>query len=260
MLDGSSSPCLDAAPGGVYPPAPEATVRRHPERAAYDRACVHAILDEALCCHVGFVSDGRPVVIPCIQARVGDTLYLHGAVASRLMDTVASGAELCVTATLLDGLVLARSWFAHSMNYRSVVVFGRGRAVADLVEKARALRAIVEHVVPGRSRDARPPTPKELAATAVVAVSLERASAKVRRGLPRDQDTDYDLPVWAGEIPLQLQPLTPVSDPRLDEGVQVPDYVRHYRRPGLAVQGQPAAVPAPDPLPDLDPRDVGGWR
>jgi nitroimidazol reductase NimA-like FMN-containing flavoprotein (pyridoxamine 5'-phosphate oxidase superfamily) len=219
-------------PEGAYDQTPETTVRRHPERATYDRAAVHAILDEALYCDVAFVSDGRPVVVPCIHARLGDELVLHGAVASRLMTVVAAGGELCITATLVDGLVLARSWFAHSMNYRSVVVFGRGREVLDPVEKARALRAIVEHVAPGRSRDARPPTPKELAATTVVSVALERGSAKTRRGLPRDHEADYELPVWAGELPLRLEALSPVRDPRIDAAIAVPGYVRHYRRPG----------------------------
>lgn len=221
-----------------YPRTPATTVTRRPERGHYDKTTVHAILDEALFCHVGFVSDGRPLVIPAIQARIGETLYLHGAAAGRLLETAGSAVDLCVTATLLDGLVLARSWFAHSMNYRSVVVVGVGRAVTDLVEKARALRAIVEHVAPGRSRDSRPPTPKEMDVTAVVAVALTHASAKVRRGLPREQEGDYELPVWAGEIPLQLQPLAPVTDPRVDEAVSVPTYVRYYSRPGLSVQGQ----------------------
>jgi uncharacterized protein len=241
-----------------FVPTPETTVLRHPERARYDKASVRAIIDEALFSHVGFVSEGRAVVIPCIQARVGDTLYLHGAVASRLMETASSGVELCVTATLLDGVVLARSWFAHSMNYRSAVVFGTGRLVSDLVEKARALRAMVEHVAPGRSRDARPPTPKEMAATAVVAISLDRASAKVRKGLPRDQESDYELPVWAGEIPLQLRPLAPVTDPRVEPDVVVPSYVRHYARPGLSVHGQQASGGAFTA--DLEPGDASGWR
>jgi nitroimidazol reductase NimA-like FMN-containing flavoprotein (pyridoxamine 5'-phosphate oxidase superfamily) len=253
-----AEPTPDAPTPDVFAPTPATTVHRHPERARYDKASVHAILDEALFCHVGFVAEGRAVVIPCIQARVGDTLYLHGAVASRLMETASSGAELCVTATLLDGLVLARSWFAHSMNYRSAVVFGAGRLVTDLVEKARALRAIVEHVAPGRSRDARPPTPKEMAATAVVAMSLACASAKVRKGLPRDQDADYELPVWAGEIPLQLQPLAPVTDPRVDPDVAVPAYVRHYSRPGPSVHGQQA--PGAGAPPDFDSGDASGWR
>jgi uncharacterized protein len=258
MNESSPASVIDEPPSSAWPRTPETTVRRHPERGVYDKASVHAILDEALVCHVGIVADGRAVVIPCIQARIGEVLYLHGAVASRLMQSVARGDEVCVTATLLDGLVLARSWFAHSMNYRSAVVFGRGREVTDLVEKARALRAIVEHVAPGRSRDARPPTPKEMAVTTVVAVSLEHASAKVRKGLPRDQESDYELPVWAGEIPLQLQPLAPVTDPRVDEGVPVPGYVRRYARPGLSVQGQePSLPPAPA---DLGSGDDSGWR
>jgi uncharacterized protein len=261
MSESGSAFALDERSASAYAPTPESTIRRHPERGTHDKASVHAILDEALCCHVGFVADGRAVVIPCIQARIGETLYLHGAVASRLMQGIAGGAEVCVTATLIDGLVLARSWFAHSMNYRSAVVFGRGREVTDLVEKARALRAIVEHVVPGRSRDARPPTPKELAATTVVAVPLEKASAKVRRGLPRDQEADYELPVWAGEIPLQVQPLAPVSDPRLDEAVPVPGYVRRYSRPGLSVQGQQTSGSSGSASSgDLGPGDSSGWR
>lgn len=256
MSDLGPATSLPEASPDAFAPTLETTVHRHPERARYDKATVHAILDEALFCHVGFVADGRALVMPCIQARIGDTLYLHGAVASRLMQTAASGAEVCVTATLLDGLVLARSWFAHSMNYRSAVVLGPGRLVTDLVEKARALRAIVEHVAPGRSRDARPPSPKEMAVTAVVAIALDRASAKVRKGLPRDEQGDYELPVWAGEIPLQLQPLTPVRDPRVDAGVEVPSYVRHYSRPGLAVHGQQTAGTASD----LDQDDASGWR
>jgi nitroimidazol reductase NimA-like FMN-containing flavoprotein (pyridoxamine 5'-phosphate oxidase superfamily) len=213
---------------------PATSVRQHPERASYDRAVVHAILDESLFCQVGFAVDGKPFVIPCIHARIGSTLYLHGGLASRLMQVVASGAEICVSATIVDGLVLARSWFAHSFNYRSVVVFGTGRIVIDLVEKARALRAVVEHVAPGRSREARPPSPKEMAATAVVAIEITSGSAKVRRGLPRDADSDYELPVWAGELPLQLTPLPPVSDPRMPAGLDLPDSVRDYRRPGQA--------------------------
>ncbi len=214
---------------------PDTTVRRHPERANYERSAVHAVLDEALYCDVGFVVEGKPFVIPCIHARLGDELVLHGSVASRLMDVVSSGQDICVTATIVDGLVLARSWMAHSMNYRSVVVFGRGRVVTDPVEKARAARAIVEHVVPGRSREARPPTPKELAATAIVALALERGSVKVRRGLPRDGAEDYELPVWAGEVPLRLEALRPVQDPRMAASHAVPEYLRHYRRPGSGV-------------------------
>jgi nitroimidazol reductase NimA-like FMN-containing flavoprotein (pyridoxamine 5'-phosphate oxidase superfamily) len=215
-----------------FAPTPETTLRQHPERAAFDHAFVHAVFDEALYCHVGFVADGRPFVMPTIHARVGETLYLHGAGASRLMQAIASGEDICITATLLDGLVLARSWFAHSMNYRSVVAFGRGRLVTDLVEKARALRAIVEHVAAGRSREARPPTPKEMQATAVVAFTIERASGKSRRGLPKDQAADYELPVWAGELPLGQIVLPPVADPRVPEGVVVPASVTGYRRPG----------------------------
>jgi uncharacterized protein len=233
---GSAAPDSDRSAMGVENgTAPAGTVvRQHPERASYDREVVEAILDEALFCHIGFVSVDRPFVIPCIHARIGDSLYLHGAVGSRLMGAISSGAPLCITATLLDGLVLARSWFSHSMNYRSVVLFGPGREVVDLVEKSRALRAIVEHVTPGRSRDARPPSPKEMAVTKVVAVQIEQASAKIRRGLPRDRDEDYELPVWAGEVPLRIVPLPPVADPRNPDTVRMPSYVRNYHRPGVA--------------------------
>lgn len=222
----------------IFAPAPHATVHRHPDRATYDRAAVHAILDEALYCNVGFVAEGKPFVIPCIHARMGDTIYLHGAVASRLLAVAASGEEICISATLIDGLVLARSWFSHSMNYRSVVVFGRGRVIEDLAEKYRALRVIVEHVAPGRSREARPPSPREMAATAVVAVEIAHGSAKVRRGLPKDQEADHELPVWAGVLPLRTQVLPPVVDPRTDESIRTPDSVTHYGRPGGAGAGR----------------------
>jgi nitroimidazol reductase NimA-like FMN-containing flavoprotein (pyridoxamine 5'-phosphate oxidase superfamily) len=216
----------------TFAPAPVSTLRQHAERGTYDKPFVHGLFDEALYCEVGFVADGRPVVIPTIHARVDDELYLHGAGASRLMQVVASGAEICVAATLVDGLVLARSWFSHSLNYRSVVAFGRGRAVTSLVEKARALRAIVDHVAPGRSREARPPSPREMGATAVVAFTIEHASGKVRRGLPKDQEADYELPVWAGELPIAQLMLPPVADPRVPDGVSVPPSVSGYRRPG----------------------------
>jgi uncharacterized protein len=208
--------------------APEATVRRHPERAAYDRETVDAILDEGLVGHLGFVADQQPYVIPMLYARVGDTLYLHGAPASRLLGTLAGGVSFCFTVTLVDGLVLARSAFHHSLNYRSVVVLGEARSVIDREEKLAALEALVEHVMPGRSSDARGPSAAELKVTEVIALDLEGASAKVRTGPPVDTRRDMSRPVWAGELPLTLVPGEPVPDP----GCSVPEPagLRAYRR------------------------------
>jgi nitroimidazol reductase NimA-like FMN-containing flavoprotein (pyridoxamine 5'-phosphate oxidase superfamily) len=202
----------------------ETRVRRHPERGVYEREAIAAILDEALFCHVGFVVDGQPFVIPTIHARAGDVLYLHGSPASRLLRTLAGGADVCVTATLLDGLVLARSVYNHSMNYRSAVVLGRARAVDDRDEKLAALEAIVEHVVPGRWQDARRPNEKELAATTVLALALDQASAKVRSGPPKDFDDDVELPIWAGVIPLSLVAGVAETDASVPDGVALPPY------------------------------------
>ena len=204
------------------------TVRRLPKRGVYDRQTIEAILDEAVICHVGFVADGQPVVIPTIHTRVGETLYFHGSAASRMLRTLKGGVPVCVTVTILDGLVLARSAFHHSMNYRSVVVFGNAREVSDADEKVRALDALVEHVVAGRSRDIRPPNANELKATLVLALPIDEASAKIRSGPPVDDEEDYAMPVWAGVLPLALTPGAPVPD----EGVraEVPEYVRGYRR------------------------------
>jgi uncharacterized protein len=204
-------------------------VRRLPERAAYDRATVHAILDEGFLCHVGFVVDGQPYVIPTGYARAGDTLYLHGSTGSRL--GLRPGMDVCVTVTLLDGLVLARSAFHHSMNYRSVVAIGRTRPVTDPGEKAAALRALVEHIVPGRSDEVRGPDRRELASTAVLALPLAEVSAKVRTGPPKDDDPDYDLPTWAGVLPLALTPGRPVPDPVLDPARPTPGHVASWSRP-----------------------------
>ena len=213
-------------------PSPQTTVRRHPERGVYDRDAIDAILDEALYCHVGFVADGRPFVIPTIHARAGDTLYLHGSPASRMLRTLGEGIDVCVTVTILDGLVLARSVYNHSLNYRSVVVLGTARPVDDRAEKLSALEAIVEHVARGRSADARPPSDKELAGTKVLAISLDEASAKVRSGPPKDFDEDVELPIWAGVVPLELVAGRPESARDLPEAVTVPGYAREYRRPG----------------------------
>lgn len=198
-------------------------VRRLPKRGHYDRETIHAILDEALICHVGFVVDGSPVVIPTIHWREDDTLYVHGSSASRMLRSLKEGVEACVTVTLLDGLVLARSAFHHSMNYRSVVVFGRAREV-DGGEKARALDSLVEHVMRGRSRDVRPPNEIEMRATTVLALPLGEASAKIRTGPPVDDDEDYGLPVWAGVVPIRLTRGEPVADAGVT--VELPGYLR----------------------------------
>jgi nitroimidazol reductase NimA-like FMN-containing flavoprotein (pyridoxamine 5'-phosphate oxidase superfamily) len=215
----------------AYPVTPSTRVRRRAQRARYDRATVHAILDEALVCHVGFVSDGQPIVIPTAYARIGETLTLHGSPANQMLRSLADGLPVCVTVTLLDGIVLARSAFHHSMNYRSVVVLGHAHVVLDEAEKLRALRALVEHVSPGRWDDARPPSEQELAQTLVLALPLERVSAKVRTGPPIDDEQDHALPCWAGVIPLQLAPGAPLPDPRLAADSAIPAYALRYRRP-----------------------------
>jgi nitroimidazol reductase NimA-like FMN-containing flavoprotein (pyridoxamine 5'-phosphate oxidase superfamily) len=212
-------------------PSPRSTVRRLPDRARYDRATVDAILDEGLVCHVGFVDEGQPFVIPSAYARDGDRLILHGSAASRMVKVLAAGAPACVTVTLLDGLVLARSGFHHSMNYRSVVVLGKATEIVDPDEKRRALDAIVEHVAPGRAASLRPPTEKELRATRVVALRLDEASAKLRTGPPKDEEADHALPVWAGELPLRLEPLAPVADPQAGPAIPPPAHVTGWRRP-----------------------------
>ena len=211
-------------------PTSRTTVRRHPERGRYDRATIDAILDEALVCHVGFVHDGQPFVIPTIHARAGDVLYLHGSKGSRMLRALAGGIDVCVTVTLLDGIVLARSVYNHSLNYRSAVVLGRALAVEEREEKLAALEAIVEHIAAGRSRDARAPSEEELKATAVLALPLDEASAKVRTGPPGDFEQDLDLPIWAGVIPLALVAGAPEADEGA-AGLPVPGYASAYRRP-----------------------------
>lgn len=210
--------------------SPRTTVKRLPKRADYDRNVINAIIDEALICHVGFVVDGAPVVIPTIHTRVGDTLYFHGSAASRMLRSLRDGVDACVTVTILDGLVMARSAFHHSMNYRSVVVLGKGREVVDRDEKLRVLDALVEHVCAGRARDVRPPNEAELRQTLVLAIPLAEASAKIRTGPPIDDDDDYDLPIWAGIIPLALTPSVPIDDARLTAGVPAPEYATRYKR------------------------------
>jgi|SRR5436190_10027692 len=201
-------------------------VRRLPERGRYDRETINAILDEALICHAGFVVDGHPVVIPTIHTRIDDALYFHGSPASGMLRNLKDGADTCVTVTLLDGLVLARSAFHSSMNYRSAVVFGKAEEVTDREEKLRVLAAIVEHVCRGRSADARGPNEVELKQTIVLRLPIAEASAKVRTGPPSDDEADYALPIWAGVVPLTLTPGAPVPDNNID----APDYVTRYRR------------------------------
>jgi nitroimidazol reductase NimA-like FMN-containing flavoprotein (pyridoxamine 5'-phosphate oxidase superfamily) len=213
---------------GGYQRTERTRVRRLPERGAYDRATVHAILDEGFLCHVAFVVDGQPYALPTAYARVGETLYLHGSTGSRL--GLRPGMDVCVTVTLVDGLVLARAAFHHSMNYRSAMVLGRTRLVTDPGEKDGALSALVEHIVPGRGVEVRPADAKELAVTAVLAVPLEEASAKVRSGDPVDDEGDYDLPMWAGVLPLRLVPGAPVPDSRLNETISVPAHVAAWQR------------------------------
>ena len=205
-------------------------VRRMPSRAAYDRETIEAILDEAPICHVGTVDPaGYPVVIPTLHARVGEWLYIHGSAASRTLRE-AQRAEVCLTATLLDGLVLARSAFHHSVNSRSVVVFGQAELIEGSEDKRRALEAFTEKLIPGRWGDARLPSEKELKATAVLRLSLDEASAKVRAGGPVDEEEDYELPVWAGTVPLRISAGAPQADERLLPGVECPAYVTELTR------------------------------
>jgi nitroimidazol reductase NimA-like FMN-containing flavoprotein (pyridoxamine 5'-phosphate oxidase superfamily) len=214
----------------TFPQTDRTTLKRLPKRGHYERETVYGILDEGFICHVGFAVEGRPVVIPTGYARVGDKLYIHGSQASRMLRTLAAGVDVCVTVTLVDGLVLARSAFHHSMNYRSVVVFGRATVVEDKDEKLAALFSFSEQVVQGRWNDVREPTEQELKVTTVLSLPLVEASAKVRTGPPLDDEDDYSLPVWAGVIPLRLVADAPVDDPRLPEGIEAPEYAREYNR------------------------------
>jgi nitroimidazol reductase NimA-like FMN-containing flavoprotein (pyridoxamine 5'-phosphate oxidase superfamily) len=224
------STTTEAGPDEALRKTARTTVKRLPDRASYDRDTANAILDEALICHVGFAMEGQPFVIPTIHARVGGTLYLHGSAASRMLREGRS-APLCVTVTLVDGLVMARSAFHHSMNYRSVVVLARAREVTEPEEKVAALRAIVEHVAAGRWDEVRWPTETELKGTTVLALPIDEASAKVRTGPPKDDEEDYARDVWAGVIPLRLVPGEPIADPRLREGVRPSAVVTDYDRP-----------------------------
>jgi hypothetical protein len=211
-------------------PSRRASVRRLPDRSRYDRETIDAILDEGFVCHVGFVDDGQPFVIPSVYARIGDRVAVHGSAASRMMRVLAQGAPASLAVTLVDGLVLARSAFHHSVNYRSVVVLGRAEEVTDPQAKRRALDAIVEHVAPGRAAEVRPPSDLELRATRVVTLPLEEASAKLRVGPPKDDEDDLSRPCWAGELPLRLAALDPVADPLLPPGTRPTATVTAWRR------------------------------
>jgi nitroimidazol reductase NimA-like FMN-containing flavoprotein (pyridoxamine 5'-phosphate oxidase superfamily) len=218
----------------LIPRTPRTTLRRLPARGVQDRALIYAILDQALVCHVGFVQDGQPLVIPTIHVRLGEELFVHGSPASRMLKALGQTVEVCVTVTLVDGLVLARSAFHHSMNYRSVMVFGQARVVATSEEKLRVLQGLSEHLVRGRWQDVRQPSPAELNATQVLALPITEASAKVRTGPPLDDADDLSWPVWAGVLPLGLTAGDPVPDPALSANIAPPGYATSYPGPGPA--------------------------
>ncbi|MBV9574096.1 MAG: pyridoxamine 5'-phosphate oxidase family protein [Acidobacteriales bacterium] len=211
-------------------PTPRTRVVREPERGVYHRDEVYGILDEGFICHVGFVADGQPFVIPTSYGRKDDHLYIHGSAASRMLRRIDDGIPVCITVTLLDGIVLARSIFNHSMNYRSVVVLGTAMVVEDPDEKLGALRLLSEHILPGRWENARKPIEKELKATSVLRLPITEFSAKVRKGPPIDDEADYVYPVWAGVLPLEVVPQTAINDPRMDPMREVPPYVKNYSR------------------------------
>jgi len=214
----------------TFPQTDRTKLKRLPKRGHYDRETVNRILDEGFICHVGFLVDGQPFVIPTGYARVDDKLYIHGSQASRMLKTLAGGVDVCVTITLVDGLVLARSAFHHSINYRSVVVFGKAELVAAREEKLAALFALSEHFISGRWNDVREPTEQELVATSVLILPLTEASAKIRTGPPLDDEEDYSLPIWAGVVPLKMIAEAPIKDPRLPERIEAPEYALKYKR------------------------------
>jgi hypothetical protein len=211
-------------------PTARTRVVREPERGVYDRESAYRILDEGFLCHVGFVMDGHPFVIPTSYGRKDASLYIHGSAASRMLRQMKDGVAVCVTVTLLDGLVLARSVFNHSMNYRSVVILGKATLVEDPEEKLAALRVLSEHILPGRWDDVRQPNERELKATSVLRVPIEEFSAKVRTGPPIDDEEDYSFPTWAGVLPLQMKAGEPISDLKLASGRAVPRYIQPYQR------------------------------
>jgi nitroimidazol reductase NimA-like FMN-containing flavoprotein (pyridoxamine 5'-phosphate oxidase superfamily) len=212
----------------TFPKTTRNKVKRLPERGHYDTATIYPIVDAALICHVGFVLEGQPFVIPTLHARQGDTILLHGAKGSRLLRYVQTGGQVCITVTHVDGIVLARSVFHHSINYRSAVLFGKGAVIVDAQAQLQALEAFTERLIPGRWQDARPPNALELKQTTVVAVQIESASAKLRSGPPGDEADDLDLPVWAGVLPIRQVAGAPLADPQLRPGVELPDYIRDF--------------------------------
>ena len=211
-------------------PTTRTRVVREPDRAVYDRAAAYQILDEGFICHVGFALDGQPYVIPTSYGRNGDDLYIHGSAASRMLRNLDGGIPVCVTVTLLDGLVLARSIFNHSMNYRSVVILGTATAVKDPAEKLEVLRLLSEHILPGRWDESRQPNEKELKATTALRLPITEFSAKVRQGPVVDDEADYSFPTWAGIVPLTMETGIPVNDARLDPAIEVPEYAKNYSR------------------------------
>jgi nitroimidazol reductase NimA-like FMN-containing flavoprotein (pyridoxamine 5'-phosphate oxidase superfamily) len=213
-----------------FPQTERTTLKRLPKRGVFDREIVYGILDEGFICHVGFAVEGQPFVIPTGYARIDDQLFIHGSQVSRMLRTLSSGIDVCVTVTLVDGLVLARSAFHHSINYRSVVVFGNAALVEDRAAKLAALLAFSEHVIRGRWNDVREPTEQELKSTTVLSLPLAEASAKVRTGPPIDDEEDYTLNVWAGVLPLKLSAGAPINDPRLPEDIEPPAYTLNYWR------------------------------
>jgi uncharacterized protein len=212
-------------------PTARTRVKRLPKRAAYERDAIYSILDTALVCHVGFAIDEQPYVIPTLHVRIADRLYIHGSAASRMLGTAAEGAPIAVTVTHIDGLVLARSAFHHSVNYRSVVILGHAKLVTDAAEKFAVMKGLIDHVAPGRWDHIRRPNEKELAATSVLSIPIVEASAKLRSGDPLDDEADYALPIWAGQIPFATKALTPIADARLDASTPVPAHVMDYRLP-----------------------------
>lgn len=207
-------------------------VKRLPARGAYDRETIYSILDAGFICHVGFVVEGQPYVIPTGYARIGDQIYIHGSSASRMLRNLAQGVDVCVTVTHVDGLVLARSAFHHSINYRSVVVLGPAELVTDADEKYAALEAFTEHIIPGRWPEIRWPNELEMKATSVLRLPIEEASAKIRTGDPKDDEEDYEMNVWAGVVPLETFAGEPVPDSKLAEGIEIPEHVREYKKRG----------------------------
>jgi nitroimidazol reductase NimA-like FMN-containing flavoprotein (pyridoxamine 5'-phosphate oxidase superfamily) len=211
-------------------PTSKTVLKRLPERGSFEPATIKAILDEAFICHVGFCVDGQPFVIPTSYARIRDQLFIHGSAISRMQRSLASGIPACVTVTLVDGLVLARSAFHHSINYRSVVIFGKMSLVVEEHEKMAALRAFTEHIIPGRWKDVREPNTKELKATSVLRMPLTEVSAKIRVGDPKDDEVDHSLAVWAGQLPLKTVTAEPIADAFMPNVIPVPDYVARYDR------------------------------